>query len=103
MATVTEAVKESLVGATIEPELSLEIRATFNRNARHDEATGEDYMAENEFINAVAPANEDYVSSVLKLGLKVAMLSSPGVFSIKSVENNTGSFSKLQTDEKRGE
>lgn len=103
MATVTEAVKESLVGTVVEPELSSEIRATFNRNARRDEATGEDYMAENEFIDAVAPANENYVSSVLMLDLKVETLSGPGVFSIKSVENNMESFSKLQTDEKLGE
>lgn len=63
MATVTEVVKETLVGTTVEPELSQEIRAAFNRSARQDEATGEDYMDEEEFVNAIAPANEDYVSS----------------------------------------
>ena len=62
MATVKEAVKETLVGTTREPELSQEIRATFDRNSRQDEASGESYMTEEEFVNAIAPANEDYVS-----------------------------------------
>ena len=63
MATVTEAVKESLVGITIEPELSQEVRATFDRHAIQDDVTGESYMTEKEFVNAIAPVNEDYVSS----------------------------------------
>ena len=63
MATVTEAVKETLVGITIEPELSQEVRATFDRYSIQDEETGERYMTEKEFVNAIAPINEDYVSS----------------------------------------
>lgn len=62
MATVTEAIKETLVGTTREPELTQEIRATFDRHARQDEATGEFYMDKNEFVEAIAPTNEDYVS-----------------------------------------
>ncbi len=62
MATVKEVVKESLVGATREPDISQEIRATFNRNSRSDEVSGERYMTEEEFVNAIAPVNEDYVS-----------------------------------------
>ena len=65
MTTVTEAVKESLVGTTIEPELSQEIRATFNQHSKQDEASGEDYMVEEDFVNAIAPMNEDYVSRKL--------------------------------------
>ncbi|MCJ1468491.1 mitochondrial aspartate-glutamate transporter agc1 [Pseudocyphellaria aurata] len=60
MATVTETIKETLVGTTREPELTQEIRATFDRHARQDKATGEFYMDKNEFIEAIAPTNEDY-------------------------------------------
>lgn len=62
MATVTEAVKQTFVGTTIEPELSQEVRATFDRHSIQDDATGEKYMTEKEFVNAIAPVNEDYVS-----------------------------------------
>jgi hypothetical protein len=68
MATVSkvkEAVKESLLG-TEEPEgikLSAQTRATFLQHARKDEESGELVMAEEEFVNAIAPKNEDYVSS----------------------------------------
>ena len=67
MATAKQAIKESFLGATTEPELSEQTRATFNRNARQDEATGDYYMTEEDFVDAVAPANENYVSSCLKL------------------------------------
>ncbi|MCJ1269287.1 mitochondrial aspartate-glutamate transporter agc1 [Lobaria immixta] len=60
MATVTEALKETLVGTTREPELTQEIRATFDHHARKDEATGEFYMERDEFVDAIAPKNEDY-------------------------------------------
>lgn len=62
MATVKEALKETLVGTTREPELTQEIRATFDRHARKDEANGESYMERTEFVDAIAPRNEDYVS-----------------------------------------
>lgn len=62
MATVKEALKETLVGTTREPELTQEIRATFDRHARQDGATGEFYMEQHEFVDAIAPTNEDYVS-----------------------------------------
>ena len=62
MATLTESVKESLVGTTVEPQLSQQAWTTFDRNARKDVESGELYMSEDEFINAIAPANEDYVS-----------------------------------------
>ena len=62
MATVQGAVKESLLGTTREPELSTQTRATFDRHAKKDEASGEYYMTEHEFVDAIAPENEDYVS-----------------------------------------
>lgn len=60
--TMTEAVKKTFVGTTIEPELSQEVRATFDRHSIQDEATGERYMTEKEFVDAIAPVHEDYVS-----------------------------------------
>lgn len=63
MATAKLVVKESLLGTTREPELSQQTRATFDRNARQDEATGEYYMTEEDFVNAIAPSSENYVSS----------------------------------------
>ena len=61
MATVTEAVKESLLGSTEEPQLSHQARSNFVRHAQKDE-NGELFMNEENFINAVAPKQEDYVS-----------------------------------------
>lgn len=63
MATAKQAVKESLLGTTREPELSQQTKATFDRNARQDEATGDYYMTEGDFVDAIAPASENYVSS----------------------------------------
>ncbi|KAK5135077.1 hypothetical protein LTR08_005602 [Meristemomyces frigidus] len=61
MATVTEKVKETLVGTEgEEPQLSAQTQSEFLRNALEDEATGERYLDEKAFINAVAPEGEDY-------------------------------------------
>lgn len=65
---VKEAVKESLLGTdiTAEVQLSAQSRATFEKNARKDDGEGGDgelYMGEEEFVNAVAPETEDYVST----------------------------------------
>ena len=62
MATVKEAVKESLLGTTNEPELSHQSRATFEKNAKQDESSTEPYMTEEEFVDAIAPIKENYVS-----------------------------------------
>ncbi|KIW00125.1 hypothetical protein, variant [Verruconis gallopava] len=59
MATVGEQIKETLVGATTEPQLSETNRKEFLRHAHRGE-DGELYMNEQEFINAIAPASEDY-------------------------------------------
>ena len=62
MATVQAQVKESLLGTTREPELSTQTRQTFDRHAKTDDATGEYFMTEHEFVDAIAPETEDYVS-----------------------------------------
>jgi solute carrier family 25 aspartate/glutamate transporter 12/13 len=57
-------VKETLLGSQEvgDVQLSAQSRATFDKNARKDAETGEQFMTEEEFINAIAPASEDYVS-----------------------------------------
>ena len=67
MATAKQAIKESLIGTTREPELSQLTKATFDRNARQDEATGDYFMTEEDFVNAIAPTNENYVSFRIEL------------------------------------
>lgn len=61
MASVTEAVKEQFLG-TSEHHLSHQARANFVLHAQKDE-NGEWFMDEENFINAVAPKQEDYVST----------------------------------------
>ena len=60
MATVTEAVKETLIGTDKPTEMSTEVRASWIQNAKVDE-NGERYMDVEAFLDAVAPPNEDYV------------------------------------------
>ena len=63
MATVTDKLKETLMGEEEdEPNLSATSRAEWMAHARKDEQTGEIYMGEQEFVNAIAPQSEDYVS-----------------------------------------
>ncbi|RFU25638.1 hypothetical protein B7463_g10710, partial [Scytalidium lignicola] len=59
---VKGAVKESLLG-TSEPttfQLSAQTKAAFEKHAKRDPETGELYMGEEEFVNAIAPKDEDY-------------------------------------------
>ncbi|KAH9904832.1 calcium-binding mitochondrial carrier protein Aralar1 [Xylariomycetidae sp. FL2044] len=58
--TVTEAVKETLLGTEEPVTLSASHRASFIDNAKKDEQTGELYMGPDEFIEAIAPPDEDY-------------------------------------------
>ncbi|KAL8763547.1 MAG: hypothetical protein Q9184_000673 [Pyrenodesmia sp. 2 TL-2023] len=60
MATITDQIKESLVGTHVEPLLSTDAQATFERHAKKDESNAELYMTEKEFVDAIAPSNEDY-------------------------------------------
>lgn len=62
MANVKESVKASLVGVEQERQLSQQVKSNFMQHARVDEDSGEYYMSEEQFINAIAPKNEDYVS-----------------------------------------
>ncbi|KAL5329422.1 hypothetical protein ACEPPN_002934 [Leptodophora sp. 'Broadleaf-Isolate-01'] len=55
-----EVMKEALVATEADVQLSAQSKATFDKNARRDENTGELFMGEEEFINAVAPPTEDY-------------------------------------------
>ncbi|KAI1352532.1 mitochondrial carrier domain-containing protein [Xylaria sp. FL0043] len=58
--TVKEAVKSSLLGSEEPVDLSASYRSTFLSNAKKDEQTGEPIMGPDEFIDAIAPADEDY-------------------------------------------
>lgn len=68
---VKTAVKESLVGTTVEPGLSQQARSTFEKYARHTE-NGESYMAEEDFVDAIAPEGEDYVSRLVRITVNMA-------------------------------
>jgi hypothetical protein len=61
MASVREAVKEQLLGSPESSQLSHQSRANFLRHAQKDE-NGELFMTKENFIDAVAPTQEDYVS-----------------------------------------
>lgn len=61
-AAVKEAVKESLIGSEEPVQQSTQTKARFASHAIKDGETGELYMGADEFINAVAPPDEDYVS-----------------------------------------
>jgi solute carrier family 25 (mitochondrial aspartate/glutamate transporter), member 12/13 len=63
MATVTESVGKALLGSNEDPNLSQQTRAAFAKYAVKDPETGERFLGENEFIDAIAPASEDYVSA----------------------------------------
>lgn len=77
MATVAETVKESLLGTSQPEELSPSSRTTFLKHARRDEDTDELYMGEEEFVNAIAPPDQDYVS--LKVPYCAADLQPPPI------------------------
>ena len=98
--TVKEAVKESLVGTQEPVKVSLQTKARFNSHAVKDPETGELFLGPDEFIDAVAPADEDFVSFPLGSGTpcalyldRVADLSLPAN-STRSGETNTQSSSE---------
>lgn len=63
MAEVKANLKASLAGSeTPEVPLTTQVKAHFMANARTDGESGELYMPEGDFINAIAPKNENYVS-----------------------------------------
>ncbi|KAH8638497.1 Calcium-binding mitochondrial carrier protein [Alternaria alternata] len=73
MATVTEEVREVLLGTTDEPQLSQLTRAAFMKHAQKDES-GEYYLDQDQFITAVAPEGEDYVSRVVCISIESSKL-----------------------------
>ncbi len=63
MASVKETIKASLVGTSApESPMTKQVHSRFLQHARADDKTGELYMTEEDFINAIAPQKEDYVS-----------------------------------------
>ncbi|PQE28342.1 mitochondrial carrier protein [Rutstroemia sp. NJR-2017a BBW] len=62
LTTAKELVKESLLGSEVagDIQLSAQSKATFEKNAQKDAETGELFMGEEEFVNAIAPRDEDY-------------------------------------------
>lgn len=71
---VKDSVKGTLLGSEEPAQLSAQTQATFLKHAKHDEAAGELVMTETEFVDAIAPAKEDYVSSATPV-LRVAGIS----------------------------
>lgn len=67
VSSVKEAVKESLVGTEEPAQLSAQTKARFNSHAIKDPESGELYLGPEEFINAIAPKDEDYVSLPIDL------------------------------------
>ena len=61
MTSVKEQAKEALLGTQDEPQLSQKTRAEFMKYALQDTESGERYLNEEQFINAIAPKGEDYV------------------------------------------
>lgn len=59
---VKEAVKETVLGSEEPSGPTSQSRARFTRMAIKDAETGELFMGPDEFINAVAPDKEDFVS-----------------------------------------
>lgn len=60
MATVQEAIKESLVGSERPSMLTEEAKKTFDKHASHKTPEGEKYMTREDFVGAIAPPNQDY-------------------------------------------
>jgi solute carrier family 25 aspartate/glutamate transporter 12/13 len=62
---VKEAVKESLIGSSEPVQLSVQTKARFITHAVKDAETGELFMGPDQFIDAIAPRDEDYVSHII--------------------------------------
>lgn len=68
-AAVKEAVKETLIGsdehaAAGQVQPTAQTKARFTRYAVQDSETGELFLGPDQFIDAVAPPHEDYVSHI---------------------------------------
>lgn len=60
MATIQEAVKESLIGSERPPLLTDEAKKTFDKHATHITPEGDRYMTREDFVSAIAPPDQDY-------------------------------------------
>ncbi|KAK4987574.1 mitochondrial aspartate-glutamate transporter agc1 [Elasticomyces elasticus] len=60
MATIEDTVEEKLVETEEEADIPVQTRLDFSQYALKDQETGEEYMTEREFIDAVAPETEDH-------------------------------------------
>ena len=78
MATVAESVKGSLLGISLPDQLSPSSRTTFLKHVRRDDETDELYMGEEEFVNAIAPPDQDYVRLALSISSRQSMLTLHG-------------------------
>jgi solute carrier family 25 aspartate/glutamate transporter 12/13 len=63
MATMKDTVKETLVGFKADVPVTSETRSAFLRHALKDEE-GEFFLDREKFVDVIAPATEDYVSSL---------------------------------------
>lgn len=61
MNTVKGSVKETFVGIVHEPDHLVSVRSQFEKFAPSSEEDGERYMTEDDFVEAIAPPNENYV------------------------------------------
>ena len=66
VAIVKEAVKETLIGSKEPDAPNAQVKARFLSHATKDAQTGELYMGPDQFIDAIAPPDEDYVSFELR-------------------------------------
>lgn len=58
---VKETVKETLLGAEEDPQLTQTSRFNFMKHAVKEEGSEDYYMSPEQFIDAIAPPTEDYV------------------------------------------
>ena len=95
---VKEAVKETLIGTEEPVSMSAQTKTRFYQCAVKDPETGELTMGPDEFINAVAPADEDYVSLTLPCDTPHNQLANKALLnSTKSSASNTHSSSVSPT------
>lgn len=64
MAATKEKMKEVFLGSQEEVQVSPQTRTSFLKHAQRDEKSGEFYLDEHDFVNAIAPSDETYVSSI---------------------------------------
>jgi hypothetical protein len=102
---VKEAVKETLIGSEEPVQVSAQTKARFNSNAIKDPESGELFMGQDEFINAVAPSDEDYVSQCTLIPPQdhhvARKLTMPPEHSTRSSETSIASSSRSQIVRRR--